>query len=54
MTYTQRQVAGLRAAGKTVEEIASALGLFPATVQAYVRLLEHEPGREGAATPRPP
>lgn len=50
-TYTQRQVARLLAAGKTAEEISSALGLLPATVNEYVRILGPTPDGEGAAPP---
>jgi DNA-binding CsgD family transcriptional regulator len=48
LTYTQRQVAELLAAGKTVEETAAALGLFPATVNEYARFPGDRPDGEAA------
>jgi DNA-binding NarL/FixJ family response regulator len=51
LTYTQRQVAELLAAGKTIEETAAALGLFPATVSEYAKTLSTGPGREAATSP---
>jgi DNA-binding NarL/FixJ family response regulator len=51
LTYAERQVAGLLAAGKTVDEIVSALGLHRATVEKYAGALERKIGPEDAASP---
>lgn len=50
LTERQQQVAGLLAAGTSVEKIASALGLHPVTVAGHVAALEKKAKREGAAS----
>jgi DNA-binding NarL/FixJ family response regulator len=50
LTERQQQVAALLAAGKSVEKIASALGLHPVTVTGHVAALEKKAKREGAAS----
>ncbi len=62
-TYAQRQIAGLHAAGRSVDEIVSALGLSRATVEDYVKVLERKttgqkfvwpPSASFSAPSRPP
>jgi DNA-binding CsgD family transcriptional regulator len=50
LTERQQQVAGLLAAGKSVDKIASALGLHPVTVAGHVAALEKKAKRDGAAS----
>jgi DNA-binding CsgD family transcriptional regulator len=50
-SYAQRQIAALHAAGRSADQIASALGLTRATVEAYIKSLDR--AREAAGWPAP-